>query len=317
MTPESIKGKRITIYGATSKIGSITARKAIDQGAEVVAFVRNLAKAEPLKQAGAEIVVGDITNPEDVMKAVDGRAIDVTINFAAVFNLSSDTSSSRAVNVNGEEYVLNANEQFYVPRHIFISTIGTQMEGPNAYRDSKLEAESLVKNSKVQEWLILRFADVIGTEDPNDLWNNPYVTKKVLGKRIGLAKIPSKKNAPFPYLGIDTATEATLKAITARPNQTITILDGFDTVKGYLTAMANVNNIDFKLALPHSVMVPSLVVANKTAESVGKHFPITPGAAKIVTSMPKLENKVMQNELGIKPQTFEEVIYKARERLKK
>lgn len=90
MTPESIEGKRIAIYGATSKIASDTARKAMSQGAEVVAFVRNQSKAESLKQAGAEIVVGDITNRKDVLKAVEGRKIDATINFAAVFNLSSD-----------------------------------------------------------------------------------------------------------------------------------------------------------------------------------------------------------------------------------
>jgi len=317
MTPESIEGKRIAIYGATSNIASETAKKAMVQGAEVVAFVRNRAKAEPLKRAGAEIVVGDITNSNDVMNAVRGRSIDVTINFAAVFNLSSDASRSRAVNVRGEEYVLNANEQFYIPRHIFISTAGVLMEGPNAYKDTKLEAEGLVKNSKVSEWLILRFANVIGTEDPNDLWNNPFLTKEVLGRRIGLSKIPSKKNVPFPYLGIDTATEATLKAITARPNQTITILDGFDTVEGYLTAMARINDVDFVIALPDSVVVPALVAANKAAELVGKHFPITPGFAKIVTNCPKFENEEMQQELGIKPQSFEEVIQKAKERLRK
>ena len=312
MTSESIEGKRIAIYGATSKIASETVRKAIDQGAEVVAFVRNPAKAEPLKQKGAEIVVGDITNREHVRRAVEGRAIDVTINFAADFNLSSDSSRSRAVNVNGEEYVLNANEEFYIPRHIFISTIGTQMEGPNAYKDTKLEAESLVKNSKVAEWLILRFANVIGTNDPNDLWNNPFLAKNILGKRIGLAKIPSKKNAPFPYLGINTATEATLKAITAKSPQTITILDGFDTVNGYLTAMARINNIDFTIAVPDFVMTTALDVANKTFGVIGRHFPITAGVAEIVANMPHLENEVMQKELGIKPRSFEEVIYKAK-----
>jgi nucleoside-diphosphate-sugar epimerase len=191
------------------------------------------------------------------------------------------------------------------------------MEGLNAYKDTKLEAEKMVKNSQVPEWLILRFTNVIGTDDPNDFWNNPFLTKEVLGRRIGLAKIPSKKNAPFPYLGIDTATEATLKAITAKPNQTITILDGFDTVEGYLTAMARVNNIDFKLALPHSIMIPSLVVANKIADAIGISFPMTPGVAKIIGDSPELDNETMQRELGVKPQNFEQVIYKARERLRK
>lgn len=221
-------------------------------------------------------------------------------------------SKSRAVNVSGEEYILNANEQFYIPRHIFISTAGVEMDGPNAYKDTKLEAEELVKNSQVPEWLILRFANVIGTQGPNDLWNNPFLTKGVFGRRIGLAKIPTKKNAPFPYLCIDTATEATLKAITARPNQTITIIDGFSTLYRYLAAMVRVNNIDFAIALPGSVVVPSLVVANKIGELLGKRFPITPGAAKIITNMPKLENETMRKELGIEPQSFEQIIYKAR-----
>ena len=242
--------------------------------------MRNPTKAELLKQKGVEIVVGDITNREDVMNAIQGKSIDATINFAANLNLSSDSSKSREVNVNGEEYVLNATENFYVPRHIFISTIGVHMEGPNAYKDTKLEAEELVKNSRVPEWLILRYANVIGTDDLNDQWNNPFFTKEIFGKKIGLAKIPTKKNAPFPYLGIETATDATINALVASPNQTITILDGFTTVDEYLTAMARVNSIDFKLAIPHFIAIPSLDIANNAFDILGKDFPLTSGAAK-------------------------------------
>lgn len=103
--------------------------------------------------------------------------------------------------MDGERHVLDATKYFNIPRHIFISTIGTQMEGPNAYRDTKLEAENLVRNSQVPEWFILRFANVLGTDNPNDLWNNPFITKKLLGKKVGFSKIPFKRNTLFHTLG--------------------------------------------------------------------------------------------------------------------
>jgi nucleoside-diphosphate-sugar epimerase len=307
MRKESIEGKRIAIYGGTSKIAQKTALQALHEGAEVRAFVRNPAKAEDLARAGVEIVVGDITNRKDVMMAVENQGIDVTINFTANFDQSANPDRSREVNVDGEAFVLNATEQYYIPRHIFISTIGVQMEGENAYKNTKLEAEKLVRESNVPEWMILRYANVLGTQDPNDLWNNPFITKQFLGKNVGISKIPTRPRASFSYLGIDTASDATLAAMTAEPNQTITILDGFTTVQGYLAAMAKINQIDFMLAIPGSIMHPALVAFNRAARVVGKDFPLTPGTSRMITHPPELEFQTMTS-LGVEPNSFDEVV---------
>lgn len=303
MNKESLEGKRIAIYGGASQIASQTALDALNQGAEVTAFVRDPKKAERLAHEGVEIFVGDITSRKDVMRMAENQGFDVTINFAAHFNQSKRSEQSRKVNVDGEQYVLDATEQFYIPRHIFISTIGTQMEGPNSYRDTKLEAEDLVRNSGVPEWMILRYANVIGT----DIWNNPFVSFEAFGKKLGISKIPTRKAAPFSYLGIETATEATLKAITSKPNQTITVVDGFTTLDGYLAAMARVNNLNFMLALPGSVVHPALVAANKTADLFGKNFPLTPGTSLMMTNPPELEFQNM-SDLGVNGKSFEDVV---------
>lgn len=310
MGAELIEGKKIAIFGATSKLASVTARKALAGGFEVVAFVRNAEKAALLRKRGAEIVTGDITCQMDVRRALKGRQVDSTINFAANFDQSADPSRSRPVNVEGERNVLAATVKYGIPRHIFISSIATLMEGPNAYKDTKLEAEQLVKASQVPEWLILRFANVLGTSDPNDLWNNPFITKTIFGKRIGFSKIPFKKDAPFPFLGVETATDAVLISLTAKPNQTITILDGFDKLNEYLQAMIELKKIDYPIIMPFSLMLGMVSAGNKLARMVGGTFPLSEGAVKMIGNMPDLESATMRRGLGIKPKNFWEVIQK-------
>lgn len=298
--------KSVVIYGATSQIGAAVATKLLEKdNYQVVAFARSSTKAEPLRQKGAEIFIGDVTDPRAIFKAIEGRDVFATVNFAAGFNQSADPRSSFAVNVTAEKYILMATEQLHLPRHVFISTIGTLMEGPNAYKDTKLEAEKLVKESLVPEWLILRYANVLGT----DLWNKPFKTSQMFGRKFGITFVPSDKNAPFPYLGIETAVNATLNALEARPQQTITVVDGFVNLDKYLEEISKVNNIDYICTLPSALTYNILRGFNWIANRRGGYFPFTPGTIKILASMPwEIENQTMIKELGITPQGFDEVI---------
>ena len=60
------------VTGATGKTGGQTAEHLLAKGAPVRAFVRNEEKAQPLKEKGAELFVGDIGNADDVAKALEG-----------------------------------------------------------------------------------------------------------------------------------------------------------------------------------------------------------------------------------------------------
>ena len=54
---------RLLVTGATGKVGNAVARRLVDRGDEVVALVRNAAKARDLLPAGVELAGGDVTDP--------------------------------------------------------------------------------------------------------------------------------------------------------------------------------------------------------------------------------------------------------------
>ncbi len=58
--------------GATGNTGSILVPALREAGVEVRAFVRDEARSQPLKDLGAEIVVGDLDRPETIAPAVEG-----------------------------------------------------------------------------------------------------------------------------------------------------------------------------------------------------------------------------------------------------
>lgn len=63
---------KILVIGATGNTCSILIPELINAGYEVRAFVRNEEKAQSLKEAGAEIYVGDLDRGETIDAALDG-----------------------------------------------------------------------------------------------------------------------------------------------------------------------------------------------------------------------------------------------------
>jgi uncharacterized protein YbjT (DUF2867 family) len=63
---------KVLVTGATGNTGSGLVPALRSAGVDVRAFVRNESKARPLKEAGAEIVVGDLDRPETIEPAVEG-----------------------------------------------------------------------------------------------------------------------------------------------------------------------------------------------------------------------------------------------------
>jgi uncharacterized protein YbjT (DUF2867 family) len=63
---------KVLVTGATGNTGSGLVPALCNTGVEVRAFVRDEVKAQPLKDAGAEIVVGDLDQPATIEPAVEG-----------------------------------------------------------------------------------------------------------------------------------------------------------------------------------------------------------------------------------------------------
>lgn len=303
MRRENIKNlqkRTIAVFGASSNIAGKFIREAVDKRIKIVAFARDTSRIPVLPKQRAkesiEIVQGDITNLKDVCRVFKGRHIDASINFAASF--SADIEEAKAVNVLGEKNVLDASSEFDVKRHIYISTIATLIPKPNAYGDTKRQAEEVIKKTgKKLDWIILRFPCVLGTR----AWDQPF--KLIVPfVRLAVPKIPTDaRDAAFLYVTIETAVNATLAALDAQPNQTITVFDGETTIGEFLSAMEEVYNIR-RSFLPSQFLWFLDKLFGKYVPGISEKS----SAVEFLAHLPALENETMRKELQVKTRDFGE-----------
>jgi len=101
-----LRGKTAIITGATSGIGSATARRFAAEGAQVVVCGRDRAAGSrllaELSGTGCELVLGDVTDPATAIAAAEAAArlgpLDVLVNNAAM-DFTSDLYETRAEDV--------------------------------------------------------------------------------------------------------------------------------------------------------------------------------------------------------------------------
>ena len=105
---------KILVTGATGNIGSGLVPALRGSGVEVRALVRDEAKAQPLKEAGAEVVVGNLDDPETIKPIFEG--VD------KIFLL---TSNGPAAAKQGRS-VIEAAKQAGSPHIVRLSAWGTE-----------------------------------------------------------------------------------------------------------------------------------------------------------------------------------------------
>ena len=112
---------RIFLTGATGLIGSNIAEQLIERGDAVRALVRPGRDAAEREALGVEVVRGDITDADDVVRGADG--CEAAIHSAAVLGgASQDAEEHARVNTGGVKAVLDAAERLGMRR---VVTLGT------------------------------------------------------------------------------------------------------------------------------------------------------------------------------------------------
>jgi nucleoside-diphosphate-sugar epimerase len=115
---------RVFATGTTGFLGSVVAEHLRARGDTVVALVRDPAKAELLRKAGRDVIVGDLADPDALRRGCD--RCDAVIHAGAIYEVG--ISAPRRVdmyeaNVNGTEAVLAAALAVGVPRAVHVSSI--------------------------------------------------------------------------------------------------------------------------------------------------------------------------------------------------
>lgn len=115
------------VTGATGFLGGSLVRQLRNAQHEVVAIVRDPAKANELKNIGVTIIKGDVTEKEsmrDAMKACDG-----VFHMAAWYKVGAkDSSQARKINIDGTLNVLELAKELGIPKIVYTSTLAVNSD---------------------------------------------------------------------------------------------------------------------------------------------------------------------------------------------
>jgi nucleoside-diphosphate-sugar epimerase len=171
--------KTIFITGATGKVGSRLVQRLIGWGYKVRALVRETSNTAFLKNLGAELVIGNLLNPEMFKGALVN--VDAVIHLATFYEGATD-EQSRIANINGTEILAKSSIESRVRHFIFTSSnrvyganrnkLVTENDATqpsdNKFALAKVEIENLLqqifKNSNIS-LCILRLSLVYGEGD--------------------------------------------------------------------------------------------------------------------------------------------------------
>lgn len=172
----------ILVTGATGLVGSHVAEQARKRGYKVRAIVRKPSQCADLASWGVELVEGDMTNRDSLVRATQGAT--VIVHCAAKVGDWGPTDEYRTVNVHGLHDLLDAAESSgSLKRFVHISSLGVypavdhygtdeftpvSTTGIDGYTLTKVEAENLVRDhirDRALPAVILRPGFIYGPRD--------------------------------------------------------------------------------------------------------------------------------------------------------
>lgn len=149
---------RVLVVGGTGLVGTAVVRALRERGHTVRVVVRNPPATAADGIAGAEYIVGDVTDARSLRGSADGCA--ALVHVAGIAREISTVETFQAVNVEGTRHVLVEAHRANVPFVVFMSSLGAE-RGQSRYHRSKRHAEMLVREYPGR-WLVLRPGNVYG-----------------------------------------------------------------------------------------------------------------------------------------------------------
>jgi nucleoside-diphosphate-sugar epimerase len=115
------------ITGATGFIGGRLARQLREAGHEVIAVVRNPARAQELAQLGVTLHQGDVTEKESMRRPMTG--VDGVFHVAGWYKVGvRDKSQAYAINVEGTRNVLELMKELNISKGVYTSTLAVNSD---------------------------------------------------------------------------------------------------------------------------------------------------------------------------------------------
>jgi uncharacterized protein YbjT (DUF2867 family) len=151
----------ILLTGGTGFVGAHVVRELRSRNLPLRCLVRDAGKAARLSAAGAELVEGDMTDPESLRSAVAG--CDTVVHLVAI--RQGREEQFRRIMVEGTRDLLGAAKGAGVGRFVHMSALGTSEQNKDAvpYYRAKWDTEQLVQSSDIP-YVIFRPSFIFGPD---------------------------------------------------------------------------------------------------------------------------------------------------------
>lgn len=249
------------ISGISGFIGLRTAELAIARGMKVRGLARSAEKAKQAQKLGAEVMIGNVTDPTTAYKACQG--VDIVLHIAGIVQESGSLKHFREVNVGGTVNMAKAAKSAGVKIFTHLSSAmvygfnypdGITEDGPlrgenNPFCQTKIEAEEALLQLHAPPGfgiIIIRPGDVY---EPGSI---PWIVRPLLMMQQKLFALINDGRGVINHLYIDNLIDGIFLAIEKEAHGEIfNITDGQQTSwREYFTRLAEMANLPVPYSLP-------------------------------------------------------------------
>jgi len=306
---------KVFLTGATGFVGSHVARVYADAGAELRLLTRSSSNLASIERMTAEVVVGDLREPEGLRAAIAG--CDAVVHVAADYRLwVRDPKSMYAANVDGTRELLRIAREEGVRRVVYtssVATMGFRKDGTIVNEDSPVSIEDMIghyKRSKFlgeleaikaaragQEVMILNPTTPIGAGDAK-----PTPTGRIVVDFLN-KNFPAYVDTGLNLVDVNEVARMHLVALdTGTPGERY-ILGGENlTLKQILDRMSAITGLPSPtMKVPHAVAMGfAFFDENFTGKLLGKEPRATVEAVRMGKKMMFASSAKAERELGFK-----------------
>jgi nucleoside-diphosphate-sugar epimerase len=289
----NIQNKTLLITEIDQFIGLRAAELAIAQGMKVKGLQKN-SDRQKFHKLGAEIIVGNITDPTIAKKACQG--VDIVLHTAQVIQESGSLKHFREINVDGTINIAKAAKNAGVKSFVHLSSVmvygfnypeNISETGPlcgedNPYCQTKIEAEAELLSLNLPPDLgviIIRAGDVYG---PGSI---PWIVRPILMMRQNFFAYANDGQGVINHVYIDNLIDAIFLAIEKETyGEIFNITDGEKTTwKDYFTRLAAIEGLPAPMSLPKDEMKLFLKLRHQGQKLFRKKTDVLPESVDFMT----------------------------------